>query len=62
MKSGGKVILNAVNNSNSWIFRFQNIAGKIVMNGRIIGVNTTHRAKNATEMLKVLVKLAVHGF
>jgi hypothetical protein len=62
MRSGGKVILNAVNNSNGWIFRFQNIAGRILMNGRIIGVNNTHHAKNALEMLKVLVKLAVHGF
>lgn len=32
------------------------------MNGRIIGVQKWHRVESKKEMLKVLIKLAKHGF
>jgi len=61
---GGKVIINVTNNSNQWIFRFQQFASakQIVLNGRIIGVNTWHRVSSPKEMIKILAKLAIHGF
>jgi hypothetical protein len=61
MDKGGRVFINVVNNSNQWIFRFQEIAGKVVMNGRIVNVEKWHRVESPLEMLKILVKLASHG-
>jgi len=61
MDKGGRVFINVVNNSNQWIFRFQEVAGKVVMNGRIVNVEKWHRIESPLEMLKILVKLASHG-
>ncbi len=58
----GRVLINVTNNSNGWIFRFQTIGGKLVMNGRIFGVQKWHRLSSKKEMLKILIKLAKHGF
>ena len=55
----GKVIINVTNNSNQWIFRFQNFSGTIELNRRIIG--RAHRVESPKEMLKVLIKLTLHG-
>ncbi|MFY0581155.1 LysM peptidoglycan-binding domain-containing protein [Cystobacter fuscus] len=69
--STGHVLINVVNNSNQWIFRFQQIkttsaalkAQKtVVMNGRIIDMQKWHRVNDPKEMLKILLKLAGHGF
>lgn len=58
----GKVIINVTNNSNQWIFRFQQINKTIVMNGRIINLQNWHCVEKPIEMIKVLLKLAKHGF
>jgi hypothetical protein len=55
------VLVNVLNNNKQWIFRLQQISGQIVLNGRIVGVEKFHRVESAKEMLKVLVKLALHG-
>ena len=69
--STGHVVINVVNNSNQWIFRFQQIKTThaalkvqktIVMNGRIIDLQKWHRVSEPKEMLKILLKLAAHGF
>ncbi|MCI5167383.1 MAG: hypothetical protein D3903_15140 [Candidatus Electrothrix sp. GM3_4] len=57
----GKVIINVTNNSNQWVFRFQNFSGAIKLNARIINVKKLHRIDNPKEMFKILVKLALHG-
>lgn len=61
MAGGGHVIVNVLNNSGQWIFRFQSVSGEIVLNGRIVGTAVKHRVASPLEMLKVLVKLALHG-
>ena len=61
MGGGGRVFINMVNNSNQWIIRFQEVEGKLVMNGRIIDFQKWHRIESPMEMLKILVKLASHG-
>jgi hypothetical protein len=60
-QANGRVLVNVLNNNRQWILRFQQVSGQIVMNGRIVGVETFHRVESAKEMLKVLVKLALHG-
>jgi hypothetical protein len=61
MEGGGHVIVNVVNNSRQWVFRFQSVGGQIVLNGRIVGTAAKHRVSSPLEMVKVLVKLALHG-
>jgi hypothetical protein len=60
-QANGRVLVNVLNNNKQWIFRLQQVSGQIVLNGRIVGVEKFHRVENAKEMLKVLVKLALHG-
>jgi hypothetical protein len=60
-KVGGRVLINVTNNSGQWIFRFQQIQGEIVLNGRIVNTQNWHRMASVKDMLKVLCKLALHG-
>jgi hypothetical protein len=58
-----RVLINVTNNTNQWILRFQTIGKTLVMNGRIVNVaQLAHRVSSKREMLKVLIKLAAHGF
>ncbi|QUJ75372.1 hypothetical protein KDD17_10270 [Sulfitobacter albidus] len=58
----GRVYVNVTNNSNQWFIRLQNVDGVRVLNGRIINGQNWHRVDNASEALKVLVKLAMANF
>lgn len=57
----GHVLVNVLNNSRQWILRLQLAGGKLVLNGRILNVETFYRVESAKEMLKVLIKLALHA-
>lgn len=58
----GKVFVNITNNTNQWIIRLQQINSQVVINGRIIGMQKWHRLSSPSEAMKMLVKLAIHGF
>lgn len=58
----GMTILNIDNNSGQSILRFVTHSGKLMVNGRIIGVHRVLKHEtNAKEILKGLLKLLAHG-
>lgn len=58
----GRVFVNITNNSNKWFIRIQQVDGQVVINGRLIDIRNWHRIRNPSEIFKMLVKLAMHGF
>ena len=58
----GITIFNISNNSGQWILRFVTHNGKLVVNGRIVGVQKVLKHEgNWREITKGLIKLLVHG-
>lgn len=58
----GMTILNIENNAGQWILRFVTHGGKLVVNGRIVGVERVlQHSGDAKEILKGLIKLLAHG-
>lgn len=58
----GMTILNIENNSGQWILRFVTHGGKLVVNGRIVGVERVlQHSGDAKVVLKGLIKLLAHG-
>ena len=59
--TSGRVFVNVTNNSNQWFLRIQHVDDFLVVNGRIIDVKKWHRVKNPSEIMKMVVKLILHG-
>lgn len=58
----GMTIINISNNSGQYILRFVTHSGKLVVNGRIVGVNRVlNHEGNWTLVVKGLLKLLAHG-
>ncbi len=58
----GMTILNISNKSGQWILRFVTHGGKLVVNGRIIGIERVlNHARGWKNVAKGLLKLIIHG-
>ncbi len=58
----GMTIFNISNNSGQWILRFVTHGGKLVVNGRIVGVQRVLNHENNWKLVvKGLLKLLAHG-
>ncbi len=59
----GMTIFNISNNSGQYILRLVTHSGKLVVNGRIVGVKRVlNHETSAKEILKGLIKLCAHGW